>query len=215
MIAKYRAIRGFTLVELMIVVAIIGILAALAAPVLTNYLDEAKAAEAETIISSMTNGAITYYTGEQQYGTDTGNEPWHLAEDADAAPGIPVPHDERVFPGGSDANIQTHSEIPQGGQQLMPNPQGDHADQTLSTLNFQLGEATTFVYHYQAFGEGAGTASIEVTACHNFNTETGSDQVSECTSDADEIHTVLQSCQADETGTGAHCDPMHTINEFE
>ncbi len=61
--------RGFTLVELMIVVAIIGVLAALAIYGVRKYLSNAKSAEARTAVGRMAKDAQTAFERENMAGT--------------------------------------------------------------------------------------------------------------------------------------------------
>ena len=56
--------KGFTLIELMIVVAIIGILAAVAVPGFMKYIKDSKTTEAKTNLKAIAEGASTFYQGE-------------------------------------------------------------------------------------------------------------------------------------------------------
>jgi prepilin-type N-terminal cleavage/methylation domain-containing protein len=59
-----RRTSGFTLVELMIVVAIIGLLAAIAIPAFTRYVRKARTSEAMAHLNKEWAGALTYYEAD-------------------------------------------------------------------------------------------------------------------------------------------------------
>ena len=62
-----RSEKGFTLVELMIVVVIIGILASIAIPKFSSLISKTKVTEAKTILGSIINLEKTYYLANSDY----------------------------------------------------------------------------------------------------------------------------------------------------
>ena len=65
-----KRFRGFSLMEVMIVVVIIGILAALAYPNLEKYLKRARQTEAKTNLSAIYTAQKIFYTLHQSYAED-------------------------------------------------------------------------------------------------------------------------------------------------
>lgn len=70
-----RKTSGFTLIELMIVVAIIGIIAAVAYPSYQEYVRNAKRADAETALMELAHFMERYYTANGRYVDGDGDEP--------------------------------------------------------------------------------------------------------------------------------------------
>ena len=62
-----RGEKGFTLVELMIVVVIIGILASIAIPKFSSLIGKTKTTEAKTILGQIIQGEKTYYFTNNTY----------------------------------------------------------------------------------------------------------------------------------------------------
>jgi type IV pilus assembly protein PilA len=71
MLSKLRSKKGFTLIELMIVVAIIGILAAIAIPNFLKFQAKSKMSEAKTNLGAIYTGEIAYFGEQNSYGDFT------------------------------------------------------------------------------------------------------------------------------------------------
>jgi type IV pilus assembly protein PilE len=82
--------KGFSLIELMITIAILGILAALAIPALTSYIARSKTSEASGNLNQLFKSASTYYVsdlaGKSISSSVTG---YCTVDDAPPSPGTP------------------------------------------------------------------------------------------------------------------------------
>lgn len=80
--------KGFTLIELMIVVAIIGILAAIAYPNYTEYVRRTHRAEIASLLSEQTQSLERFYSKNGSYtdatGVSTGNAYYTIAKTLNA-----------------------------------------------------------------------------------------------------------------------------------
>jgi type IV pilus assembly protein PilA len=94
---RVRPSAGFTLIELMIVVAILGILAAVAIPAFVKYMRRSKTAEAEQLLAYIFRQGAAYYTGERVgvQGVASLVSADCVPDNAGPTPGAPSPNQAR------------------------------------------------------------------------------------------------------------------------
>lgn len=127
---KLKPARGFTLVELMIVVAVIAILAALAIPNYTRYAQRTRRVEARDLLMRIAAAQERYYTNFNRY---AGN----LTAAAPAGLGFATANSERGYyvaaiavPAGASPQTYTLTAAPVAGT-----PQASDACATIRINN--------------------------------------------------------------------------------
>jgi type IV pilus assembly protein PilA len=142
MLSKLRNKKsgGFTLIELMIVVAIIGILAAVAIPAFIKYLRKSKTVEATEGLDKLKAGAKSYFQADH-YDTANGNL---LA---------------KQFPADVSATPSVGSCCLAGKQKCNPED-GDWNDPSWRALAFQMSDPHYFSWEFSGSTGTTGTASV-------------------------------------------------------
>ncbi|MCD4717097.1 MAG: type II secretion system GspH family protein [Desulfobacterales bacterium] len=84
--------RGFTLIELMVVVAILGVLGATAMPLYNTWQQRAYGSEAIVMMKQLTEGQILYYLENDEYfpGSDETEKTFQVLKDGVEIPGNAV-----------------------------------------------------------------------------------------------------------------------------
>ncbi len=81
--------KGFTLIELMIVVAIVGVLAAVALPTYSDYVMKSREAEGINVLGDVRTAQLSYYDhpflGNQHFATSLAALDYNLNGDTDSA----------------------------------------------------------------------------------------------------------------------------------
>jgi len=143
--------KGFTLVELMIVVAIIGIIAAIAIPSISKYVKRSRTAEAVGYLNKQWAGSVTYY----------------MTDFSAPGTGTVLP---RQFPGPAGAwEISGHSdccEMP--GERCPGNSPVWVSDPVWAALKFSIADAHAYLPGYSGSGQGS-TAEFTAYARGNLN----------------------------------------------
>ena len=143
--------KGFTLIELMIVVAIIGILAAVAIPGFMAYIKNSKTSEAKTNLNAIGKGALSYFEAE------------HISPDGLSATSKQYPSADTAVHVGIAADANTVGQ--KVAIDFTASTGNSTGKDTWEKLNFNITSPIYYYYSYQGKGytpqDGTSAAKYE------------------------------------------------------
>ncbi len=134
-LGRCQSHSGFTLIELMIVVAIIGILAAVAIPAFVKYMRRSKTSEAEEMLAFMFRAGATYYMREHAMQGAAGRATLGASRLTQCIPTSAGPTPLAPTPGGGRQTVFFHDV-------------GTPGASTWTALDFHSGDPLYFVYEF-------------------------------------------------------------------
>lgn len=144
MVRKKQEHRGFTLVELMIVVAIIGILASVAIPAFMDYIKRSKKTEATLELNKLGKNAKRSYAETSSFPVGT------------ATP-LPTKPGTGGCCGGAGSRPNTCAAVPASWA----------ADTVWRALDFEIDEDTLFYYSYTGAANSFTARAVGDLDCDN------------------------------------------------
>lgn len=139
--------KGFTLIELMIVVAILGILAVVAVPAFIKYMRRAKTTEAIDELDKIFKGAVLYYTTP------------HISQ-AGTKIHCQFPVDQGVTPGTTCCSSANGAGLDTDGDDRCDVNSAAWNNLTWAALSFQMNDQHYFVYSFDNLDGTVMSAAI-------------------------------------------------------